>query len=213
MCIRILLADDHKLFRDGLHLLLERQANIKVIGSTNNGRTAIRLAYELKPHVVIIDIGMPGLEGIDAAKRIKQKNPDIKILVFSMHSDPPYVESMLKAGASGYLLKNCSLEELCFAISAAADDKTYFCQEVASTMVQSYLDQNNIKPQNRKLTEREMEVLRLITEGKRAKHIATLLDVSVKTFETHRRNIMEKLKLYSVAELTRYAIKEGIIPL
>jgi len=212
MSIRVLLVDDHKIVRDGLRSLIEKQDGIQVIGEAEDGRTALRLADELSPDVVILDIGIPDLNGIEAAKRIVGEHPDIKVIGLSMHSEKRFVSEMLKAGASGYLLKDCAFEELTRGINAVVADEICLSPQITSTVIEDYVDRlatgGTVDPSG--LSPREREVLQLLAEGKSAKQIAFLLEVSVKTIETHRQNIMRKLDIYSVAELTKYAIREGL---
>jgi DNA-binding NarL/FixJ family response regulator len=215
MGIRILIVDDHKLVRDGIHALLDIQSGLEVIATAENGRVAIQLAKKLKPDVVLMDVSMPGMSGSDATLQILEAVQGIKVIALSMHSEKRIVESMLRVGVSGYLLKDCPVEELCFAIRAVMTNKTYFSQEIASAVVMGYLENVSSSAQNDKslLTARECEVLKYLAEGKKTREIAKGLSVSVKTIETHRRQIMDKLNLRSIAELTKYAIREGITSL
>lgn len=212
MNIRIILVDDHKLMRDGLHSLLDRQSGLEVIATAENGRTALQLVRKLKPDVVVMDISMPDMNGIEASRQILSEFPHIKIVALSMHSDRRFVEAMLRAGVSSYLLKDCPIEELSHALRAVMDNRTYLSQKIAGTVVKGYLAQltkGDVSSASL-LTTREREVLQLIAEGQKTKKVADILHVSVKTIETHRRQIMEKLKLHSIAELTKFAIREGL---
>jgi DNA-binding NarL/FixJ family response regulator len=214
MSIRVLLADDHKIFRDGLRTLIEKQPNMEVVGEAENGRTAIKLSKKLLPNVVIMDITMPDMNGIDATRKIISETPGVKVIALSMHSDRRFVSGMLEAGSSGYLLKDCAFDELARAIRTVVTNHTYLSPRVADIVVKSYVDKSE-RPHMvaSALTPREREMLQLLAEGMPAKQIASHLSVSVKTVETHRRNIMQKLSMNSVAELTKYAIREGLITL
>jgi len=214
MSIRILLADDHKIVREGLRALLEKQPGMEVIAEAEDGRTTVRLARELSPDVVIMDVAMPDLNGIGATDQIIAEAPDVKVVALSMHSDRRFVMEMFKAGASGYLLKDCAFEELARAVRAVAAGQTYLSPGIAGVVIKDYV--RRLSETNSAfsiLTSREHEVLQLLAEGKSTKQIASRLHVSVKTVETHRRHIMEKLDIHSVAELTKYAIREGLTPL
>ncbi len=215
MNIRVLLADDHKIVRDGLRNLLEAQPDIDVIAEAENGRMAVQLAKKLSPGIVIIDIAMPGLNGIEATRQMLRHNPATKIIALSMHSDKRFVGEMLKAGASAYLLKDCAFEELVTAIRAVLADKTYLSPMIGSVIVESFVrrPQEEAASAFSLLTKREREVLQLLAEGKNTKEIADRLFVSVKTIETHRTHIMEKVQVRTVAELTKYAIREGLTSL
>ena len=215
MEIKILLADDHKITRDGLKALLENQKNMIVIGEAENGRQAVRLALELAPNIVVMDINMPELNGIEATRQIISELPDTKIIALSMYSDKRYVVGMLKAGVSGYLLKNCAFDELVSAISAVVSNQNYMSQKIANTVMKDYaniLESSDTSPAAQ-LTAREREVLQLIAEGLKTKDIADRIHVSVKTVETHRQQIMRKLNAKSVAELTKIALREGLTSL
>jgi DNA-binding NarL/FixJ family response regulator len=215
MSIKVILADDHLMFREGMRSLLDKEVDIKVAGEAENGRETVRLALELKPNVIVMDITMPDLNGIDATRKIKKIIPETKVLCLSMHSDRRYVLDMFRAGASGYLLKNSAYKELSKAIHVVATNQVYISPQIAHIVVDESLAQQPSPKSSVKsiLTPREREVLQLIAEGKSTKRIALHLHKSTKTIETHRRNIMGKLKLKSVAELTKYAISEGIVSL
>ena len=215
MTIQILLADDHKITRDGLKALLENPKNMTVIGEAENGRKAVRLALELQPDVIVMDINMPELNGIEATRQIKAELPEAKIIALSMYSDKRYVVGMLKAGVSGYLLKNCAFDELVSAISAVVKNQNYMSPKIADTVMKGYaniLESSDISPASQ-LTAREREVLQLIAEGLKTKDIATRIHVSIKTVETHRQQMMRKLNAKSVAELTKIALREGLTSL
>ena len=213
--MRILLADDHKLFRDGLRTLFEQKPGIKIVGETDNGRAAVRLARELAPDVVVMDIGMPELNGMEATRQIRAELPRVKVLAVSMHSDRQYVAGMLAAGASGYVLKDSAFAELAEAVAVVMKGGRYLSPEIVGVVVDDYVQRIVPAPESAlaRLSEREREVLQLIAEGHSTTDVAARLHVSRKTVETHRKNIKLKLDLQSVAELTKFAIREGITSL
>ena len=215
MSTKILLADDHKITRQGLRSLLEDQPDMEVIAEADQGRTAVSLAAELRPNVVIMDVTMPDLNGIEATKRILAHSPNIKIIALSMHSDTLFISEMLKSGASGYLLKDCAFDELADAIRSVVAGKMYLSPSISGIVVDDYLHRlSKVEaPDSNTLTDREREVLQLIAEGKSTKQTALKLHVSIKTIETHRRQIMHKLNIFSVAELTKYAVRKGLTSL
>jgi two-component system response regulator NreC len=215
MTVRILLADDHKIVRDGLRALLEKQPGMTVVAEADNGRATVRLARELLPDLVIMDIGMPDLNGIDATRQILNELPSVKVIALSMHSDRRFVVQMFRAGASGYLLKDCAFEELARAVRAVLRNQTYLSPAVAGPVVEDYVQHLATADvlEFSALSPREREVLQLLAEGKTTREIAVLLCVSIKTVETHRQQIMGKLNVRSVAELIKYAIREGLTSL
>jgi len=215
MSVRILLADDHKITRQGLRALLEKQQDIEVVAEAENGRAAVRLAAEIAPDVVIMDVSMPDLNGIEATRQIVEKSPDIKIIALSMHSDSTFVTEMLKSGAAGYLLKDCAFEELARAIRAVIDNKTYLSPAISGVVVEDYINRLTRPDFSGPdiLSDREREVLQLMAEGGSTKQVALKLHISVKTVETHRRQIMSKLDIHTVAGLTKYAIRKGLTSL
>ncbi|MHC4618464.1 MAG: response regulator [Planctomycetota bacterium] len=215
MTIRILLADDHKITRQGLRSLLEKEPDMQVVAEAEEGRTAVRLVSEIQPHVVIMDVSMPDLNGMEATRQITNESPDVKVIALSMHSDNLFATEMLKSGASGYLLKDCAFEELARAIRTVVAGKTYLSPTISSVVVDDYLHRLSKADFSASeiLTSREREVLQLLAEGKSTKQIALKLHISAKTVETHRRQIMDKLDIYSVAELTKYAIRKGFTSL
>jgi two-component system, NarL family, response regulator NreC len=212
--IRILLADDHNLMRSGLSVLLEQQPDLAVVGEASDGREAVALVKSLKPDVVVMDIGMPNLNGIEAGRRITQDHPQIAIVMLSMHSDESYVLRALKVGAKGYLLKDSAEADLIRAVHAVAEGKSFFSPAVSKVLLDDYvrkLKRSGTEDAYDLLTPREREVLQLVAEGKSNKEVAQLLNLSVYTVETHRSNIMEKLNLRGVPELILYAVRKGII--
>ena len=215
MSLRILLADDHRIMREGLRSLLEKQPDTEVIAEAENGRTTVQMSRRFKPDIVLMDIIMPDLNGIEATRQILAELPDIKVIALSMHSDKKFVVEMLGAGASGYLLKDTAFEELGKALHTVVNNRTYLSPKIAGLMAEDYSPSIATKDSlvSPVLTSREREVIQLIAEGKTTKQIASLLNVSVKTVETHRKKIMDKLGTNSVAELTKYAIREGLTSL
>jgi DNA-binding NarL/FixJ family response regulator len=212
MAIKIILADDHRLMREGLRLLLETQPGIEIVAEAENGRETLQLVRKYKPDVVLMDIAMPDLNGIDATRQIVSEFPKIKIIALSMHTNKKFIVEMLTAGASGYLIKDSALEELSKAINTVINNRIYLSPIITSVVVEDYRVSKSpadiVSPVS--LTPREREVLQLIAEGKTTKEIAACLNLSVKTIETHRMQMMNKLNMHSVAELTKYAIREGI---
>ena len=215
MTTKILIADDHKILREGLRSLLEEQSDIQVVGEAENGRDAVYLATKLEPDVVVLDIAMPDLNGLEAARRIKKAAPGIKLLALSAHSEGNYVKGMIQNGASGYLLKDCASEELIKAIEVIVRGHIYLSPSIAGVIVDDYVQGLSTSgvPRVTVLTSREREVLQLLTEGNSTVQMAARIHLSVKTVESHRRSVMKKLDLSSVAELTKYAIREGITSL
>ncbi len=212
--IRILIADDHKIMREGLRALIDKEIGMEIIGEAKDGQTTVKLARKLTPSIIVMDIGMPELNGIECTRQILSDNPKAKVLALSMHSDRRFVTEMLRAGASGYLLKDAAFEELIRAVRTVASGRSYLSPDIAGSVIENYVRQSSPTPEKISafsvLTNREREVLQLLAEGNTTKEIAATLFVSVKTVETHRRNIMKKLDLHSVAELTKYAVREGL---
>ena len=215
MTIKVLLADDHKIVRDGLRNLLEKHADIAVLGEAEDGREALHLTRKLSPDIVVMDIAMPELNGIEATRQILSEYSGVKIVALSMHSDKRFVSEMLKAGASAYLLKDCAFEELITAIRTIMKGKIYLSPGIAGVVLADYIRSDRKADQTAfsQLTDREREVLQLMAEGKTTKEVAAHLNLSIKTVETHRMNIMTKLDIHSIAELTKYAIREGLTSL
>lgn len=213
MTIRLILADDHALMREGLKSLIENEAGMQVVGEADNGARTIELAASAGPHVVVMDVAMPDLNGIEATRKIVEANPHIKVVALSGHESKEFVRKMLTAGASAYVLKKRAYEELARAIREVMKGKKYLSPDIARGVVDDYIELSSSVDENPAfvvLTDREREVLQQLAEGKATKEMADALGVSVKTVETHRRNIMDKLDLHSVAELTKYAIREGV---
>ena len=215
MAVRIILADDHNLFRAGLRALLEREPNLEVVAEADNGRAAVELALKLSPQIVVMDISMPDLNGMEACSQLTSRDPATKVIALSMHTDRHFVEGMLQAGASGYLLKDCAHEEFIRAIRTIIAGQTYLTPAVTSQLVEDYVHHAEAKKGSswEVLTPREREVLQLVAEGGATKQIAAALGVSVKTIETHRHQIMEKLNIHSIAELTKFAVRQGLTSL
>jgi len=212
---KILLVDDHEILREGLRTLIETKTDMEVIAEADNGRTAIQLARKLKPDLIIMDIIMPDMNGMDASREIIAELPDVKIIALSMHSDRRFVLGMLKAGVSGFLLKECAFKELTSAINAAVANQTYLSPKIANTVIKDYMQHvsdKDISP-SQALTGREREVLQLIAEGHSTRQIANDLNISVKTVEARRRQIMEKLDLNNIADLIKFALREGLTSL
>jgi two-component system response regulator NreC len=213
MSIRVLIADDHKIMLAGLRSILEKQTDFEVVGEADNGRKAVQMAQEKKPDVVVMDVSMPDLNGIEATKQIIASLPETRVIALSMHSDKRFVMGMLRAGASGYLLKDCASQELANAIVQVARGKKYLSPEITGVVINDFLlggSSEEVAIAASQLSPREREVLQLIAEGWSTKQIASHLYVSIKTIETHRRQIMKKLDLHSIADLTKYAIREGL---
>jgi len=214
MSIRVIIADDHKLFREGLVNLLSDSADIEIVAEAENGNDVFHKAKELKPDIVIMDIGMPVLNGVDATKILIRELPDIKVIALSMHSDKQYIKGMLEAGASGYLFKNCTYNQLIDAINSVNNGKIYLGDEITEVVVHDYLGkEGRIINTDHELSERELEILKLIADGKSTREVGEILFISIKTVGTHKQNILEKLKLKNTAGLVKYALKKGIISL
>jgi len=213
--VRILLADDHKIIAEGLRNLLEKNPAFTVVGHASEGLAAVRLAASLSPDLVIMDISMPGLNGFEATRRILDADPRVKVIALSMHKDGHYIAAALKSGAVGYVLKESAFEELAAAIQSVMKGQSYLSASIADTVIKDYI--RHLEKQGSGafsvLNPREREVLQSLSEGLSTKEIAARLKVSVKTVETYRAQIMNKLNIHSVAELTKYAIREGITSL
>ncbi len=211
---RILIADDHGIVRRGLRLQLEQDERFQVVGEAADGREAVRMAEELQPDVVIMDIAMPNLNGIDATTQLVKRNPQIGVIMLSMHSDESYLTRTLAAGAKGYLLKDTADVDLLRAVQVVAQGKPFFSPTIANTLLEDYmrqLQQRGLQDSYELLTDREKEILQLLAEGKSNKDVAAILNLSPYTVETHRTHIMQKLNLHSSAEIVLYAVRKKII--
>ena len=215
MMVRILIADDHKILREGLKSLLEKQPEFAVVAEAQDGLSAISEAKKHKPDIAILDIGMPDLNGIEVTRRIRSEMAETRVIALSMHADRRFVMGILEAGANGYLLKDSAFAELITAVTAVAKGKMYLSPSIAETVVKNSLEKLDRKEEGSSvlLSGREREVLQMIAEGKSTKEIALKLFVSTKTVETHRKQIMDKLNIRTVAGLTKYAIREGLTSL
>lgn len=214
--IKILIADDHQMVRKGLSTLIDAQPDMEVVCEVSEGRTAVELALRLAPDLVLMDVTMPGMNGIVATQKIISKRPDIKIIGLSMHSDESIIAEMLKAGASGYLLKECPFDKLVNAIHTVLDGRIFLGPNIVNIVARDYvrrLPDEEVENAPPDLSDRELEILQLIAEGVSTKQIASNLHVSIKTIDTHRLNIMRKLDAHSIAELTKYAIRQKITAL
>ena len=210
--IRILLVDDHEIMREGLCALLSKQGDVKVVGQAADGRKALKMVMDLSPDIVIMDVGMPNLNGIEATRLISTQYPDIKVMALSAHLDVSILAKMLNAGASGYMLKESAFLELMDGINAIVQNNTHLCSRISSAVFDDYTNmQTSPKCSMRDgLSIRESEVLQLVAEGKASKEIAATLQISVKTVESHREHIMNKLGIHNVAGLTKYAVREKL---
>ena len=212
MAIRILLADDHAIVRHGLIKSIQEEEDMEVVGQAEDGLSTIQMVRELSPDLVLMDISMPDINGMDATVEIVRNFPHVKIIALSMHSAKKFVREMFKAGASGYLLKDCEFEELTNAIRTVMSGKTYLSPEIAEVVVDSYVRTSNEDQSSAfsALTKRERQVLQLMSEGQTTKQIGLKLHISPKTVEAHRLRVMEKLEVDNIAQLTKYAIQEGL---
>lgn len=214
--IRVLLAEDHTIVRKGLRSLLDAEGTVTVVGEAENGRQAISQVEQLHPDVVVMDIGMPGLNGLEATRQIKKRFPDVKVLILTVHTGEEYILQILRAGASGYLVKQAAPTDLVQAIQAAHRGGIFLSPSISKKVIEEYVQQAGATAEldsYEKLTDREREVLQLIAEGHSTRQIAEQLHISVKTVETHRAHLTDKLELRTTAELTRYAIRKGVISL
>lgn len=215
MKTRVLLADDHVMMRGGLRMLLEQNSELAVVGEAEDGREAVRLTKKLSPDVVVMDVAMPDMNGIEATRQLCADSPGVKVIALSMHSDRHFVSEMLKAGATAYLLKQCAVDELITAIRTVLKNQVYLSPGISGVVVDHFVRKSSKSEATAfsQLTDREREVLQLMAEGKTSKEIANQLHLSIKTIETHRMKIIEKLNIHTVAELTKYAIREGLTSL
>jgi DNA-binding NarL/FixJ family response regulator len=211
--LRIVIADDHEVARKGIRALLETHAGWEVCGEAADGREAVSCVNQLKPEVVLLDIGMPGLNGLDATRQILAALPETRILILTMHDSDQVVREVLAAGARGFLLKSDAGRDLMAAVEALQNRRTFFTTKVAQLVLEGYLhpESDMMRSSREILTPREREVIQLLAEGKTTKEVATTLNLSVKTAETHRTNLMRKLDLHSIADLTLYAVRNGIV--
>ncbi|MBM4465406.1 MAG: response regulator transcription factor [Chloroflexi bacterium] len=213
--IRVLLAEDHTIVRKGLRSLLEGEAGIEVIGEAEDGREAIQMTQRLLPDVVLMDISMPALNGLEATRQIKKLFPGVKVLILTMHADEEYVFQILRAGASGYVVKKAAPAELVLAIQAVRQGNSFLSPSISRQVIEEYIQKAEAMVENsyERLTDREREVLQLIAEGHTSREIAELLHISQKTVRAHRASLMDKLDIHGTAELTRYAIRKGVVHL
>ena len=215
MTIRVVLADDHQMMREGLCLILKKIDDLEIVGEAENGQSAVALTDRLNPDIVVMDVGMADLNGVEATRRIKSAHPGTLVIGLSMYSDRNYVLGMMNAGASGYVLKGSAGQELLLAIDAARKGENYLSPGIRNVVVEPGNGQGFPPPESvfSRLGGREREVLQLLAEGKSSKEIALQMHISVRTVETHRRNIMQKLDLHSVPELVKYAVRQGLVRL
>jgi DNA-binding NarL/FixJ family response regulator len=215
MGLRILIADDHTIIREGLRALIEKEADLEVVAEAGNGREALQLAHEHHPDLVVMDISMPEMNGIEATRCIINELHDVRILALSMETDRRFVVEVLKSGATGYVLKDAAFSELATAIRAVAANETYLSNRISELLIKEFIQKipDEVSVTYERLSSREREILQLIAAGKNSKELAFAFDVSLKTIENQRHTIMKKLDLYSVAELTKYAIREGLTTL
>ncbi len=212
MSTRVMIVDDHAMFREGLKSLIQKQEDLEAIGEAKDGQEAVEMAAELKPDVIVMDIVMPRRNGIEATRAIRKFQPDVCIIALTTHADRQYLQEIFKAGARGYLLKDCAFDELAQAIETALSGQFYVSPTLSTLMVDGWVHEDSKEEREADpLSPREREVLQAVAEGLSNKAIAARLYVSIKTVETHRHNIMEKLDLHSIAELTQYAIRKGLI--
>lgn len=205
------MADDHKILRDGLRNVIEKTSNIRVIAEATNGREAVSLCVKYMPQVVIMDVAMEGLNGVEATRQIVNENPEIRVIALSMHSNKRFVLGMFKAGAYGYLLKDCDSDELIEAINTVVKNQKYLTLQISGIILNEFLTSQT--EEENELTEREREILQLIAEGKNSREIGEILFLSSKTVDTHRKNIMDKLNIHNIPELTKFAIRTGLTSL
>lgn len=213
MTVRVLLVDDHQLMREGLRRILEGTRGIQVVGEAHDGRSALAAVGEARPDVIVMDVGMEGMNGIEATQRLRRDHPVVRVVALSTYSDKRYVRNMIRAGAVGYVLKESASDDLLRAVQAAARGEHYLSPRVTGCLIESRSPAGDSPTAFELLGAREREVLKLMAEGKTSKEIAAELELAIKTVETHRRNIAQKVGLHSVAELTKYAVREGLTTL
>jgi len=214
MATKVLIVDDHEIMREGMSALLRKYSEFEVVGQAADGRQALELAARLKPDVVIMDVGMPNLNGVDATKQLVSMHQGLKVMALSAHSDGAIVAKMIKAGAAGYMLKESAFDELIEGLNAILEGRTFLCNKISKVVFSEYVGMiTNPKAMNTDgLTNREREVLQLVAEGHTTREIAGILKLSTKTIDSHREHIMGKLGIRSIAGLTKYAIREGLTP-
>ena len=212
MAVQVLIVDDHEIMREGMTALLRKYSQFEVVGQATDGRQALEMASQLKPDVIIMDVGMPNLNGVDATKKLISMYPDLKIMALSAHSDGAIVAKMIKAGASGYMLKESAFDELIEGLNTLLDGRTFLCNKISKVVFSDYVGMvtNRQAKAGDGLSSREREVLQLVAEGHTTKEIAEVLKLSTKTIDSHREHIMEKLEIRNIAGLTKYAIREGL---
>ncbi|MBN2639639.1 MAG: response regulator transcription factor [Bacteroidales bacterium] len=214
MSIKILIADDHKLFREGIITLLSEDPEIEIVGQAEDGKQAVEKAKKKQPDILIMDIGMPKINGMEATKILQTEAPDLKVIALTMHSEKHFIKGMLEVGAYGYLFKNCDYDELLQAVKTVYSGKKYLSDEITEVIIHDYIGKSTGSEEHDPiLSDRELEILKLYAEGKSSKEIADKLFISVKTVGTHKQNILTKLDLNSTADMVKYAIKKGIITL
>lgn len=214
MTIRIIITDDHQLFRDGIANLLSASPQLEIIAMAENGQEAIKKAKKLKPDIVIMDLSLPIINGVDATRILHNELPETKVLILSMHAEKNYIKEALGAGAFGYLFKDCTYDQLIEAINTVYLGKKYLSDKITEVLIHDYLSKDDEIPDNsQELSERESEILKLFAEGKTTREISVMLFISIKTVGTHKQHILEKLNLKSTSDLIKYAIKKGIVGL
>lgn len=213
--IKVLLADDHKIVREGIFYILDREEDIDVVGQAEDGKSTVQMALKLLPDVILMDMGMPEMNGIEATGQIIAELPQCRVIILSMYSDKRFVTQALKVGAKGYILKGCASGELVQAIRAVANDEMYICSEILEVIVDNYVKESpgEIAKTTVELSPREREVLMLIADGKNTKEIAAIINIGIKTVETYRQQLMNKLNIFNIAVLTKYAVREGLTSL
>ena len=211
MSIKVMIADDHQLFREGLVNILSDTSEIEIVAQAENGKNAITFAKKYNPDIILMDIGMPVMNGLEATRYLQKEHPEIKVIALSMHTDRHFIKEILDAGAYGYLFKDCSYQQLIEAINKVFSGKKYLSEIITGILIHDYLRKEKISEPTPELTERESEILKLFAEGHSSREISELLFVSIKTVGTHKQNILEKLKLKSTADMVKYSLKKGII--
>ena len=211
MKIKVMIADDHQLFREGLCILLSESEEIEIVAQAQNGKNAVTMAGKFNPDIVLMDIGMPVMNGVEATRLLQKNFPSIKVIALSMHTEKHFVKEILEAGAYGYLFKDCNYQQLIEAITTVNSGKKYLSETITQVLIQDYVSKERVQNLNPELSERESEILKLFAEGKSNREIADLLYISIKTVGSHKQNLLEKLDLKTTTDLVKYAIKKGII--